>query len=120
MSLESSEELEVMEGSMIDYANKDYYRSKIKDQDICKEYIAAHSRYSILEILAMFQHDFSTQKNEAINHSVASMAPKTKRSKPPSLITRVMLCAGEQIVGHAQLWKRIFKLFDLQLDKNLT
>lgn len=31
-----------------------------------------------------------------------------------------MLCAGEQIVGHAQLWKRIFKLFDLQLDKNLT
>lgn len=65
MSLESSEELEVMEGSMIDYANKDYYRSKIKDQDICKEYIAAHSRYSILEILAMFQHDFSTQKKRS-------------------------------------------------------
>ena len=31
-----------------------------------------------------------------------------------------MLVAGAQIIGHCELWKRVFNLFDLQIDKNLV
>ena len=56
-----------------------------------------------------------------MNHSVETMTPKTKIfSKPTSLLTRVMLCGGAQIVGHQQLWEHIFDSFDISLDQNLS
>lgn len=49
-----------------------------------------------------------------MNHPVMSMAPKNNIfSKSSSLLTRVMLCAGAQIVGHHDLWKRAFNISDL-------
>jgi len=121
MSLESLEALKKMEGSMIDRTNKGYYRCKIRDHLLYEECIAAMSKNCTEEMMAMLQHDKSTQPNEAMNHSVASSAPKTKTfSKSSSLTTRIMLVAGAQIIGHCELWKRVFNLFDLQIDKNLV
>ena len=56
-----------------------------------------------------------------MNHSVGTLALKTKdHSKTNSLRTRVMLCAGAQVVGHHDLWIRIFNKFNLELDANLA
>ena len=97
MSLKSSEEFKNIEGSIINRTNKGYYQHKIKHQQLYEECVSAHSKYCIPEMLAILQHKYSMQKNEAKNHSVATMAPKTKTfSKSSSLKTRVMFCAGAQ------------------------
>ena len=56
-----------------------------------------------------------------MNHSVASNSPKTKdNSKTNSLQTRVMLTAAAQIVGHYELWSRIFLRMGVKMDTNLA
>eukprot|EP00555_Chaetoceros_dichaeta_P003533 CAMPEP_0198250104 /NCGR_PEP_ID=MMETSP1447-20131203/1415_1 /TAXON_ID=420782 /ORGANISM="Chaetoceros dichaeta, Strain CCMP1751" /LENGTH=74 /DNA_ID=CAMNT_0043934883 /DNA_START=147 /DNA_END=368 /DNA_ORIENTATION=- len=64
-----------------------------------------YQKYITPEMLVMLQHEFSTQKNESLNHSVATLAAKGKDySKSSSLQTRVMLTGAAQIVGRYQLW----------------
>ena len=71
-------------------------------------------------ILKILNHEFDTQKNEAMNMSVAALAPKTKHyCTTTSLVIRVSIAAGVSIVGHATLWARIFKHMQLQMDENL-
>ena len=56
-----------------------------------------------------------------MNHLVATLAPKTKdHFKTNSLRTRVMLCASAEVVGHHDLWIRVFNKFNLELDANLN
>ena len=106
---------------MTDRTDKGYYCCKVKDEQLYNDFINAHKKHTTLEQLAMLQHDKSTQPNESMNHSVAAIAPKNKTfSKSSSLLTRVMLCAGAQIIGHHELWNRIFMKFDLKLDENLS
>ena len=106
---------------MIDRTNKGYYRCKIKDHLLYEECIGAMSKNTTADMMAMLQHNKSTQPNESMNHSVASSAPKIKKNyKSSSLTTRVMLVAGAQIIGHCELWKRVLNLFGLQIDKNLV
>ena len=105
---------------MVDRTEKGYYRCKIKHEALYNECLAAYAKYCTPTMLAMLQHKFSTKKNEALNHSVATIAPKTKDfSKSNSLRTRVMLIGGAQIVSHCELWSRIFKKLDVEMDDNL-
>ena len=68
-----------MEVSMIDRTYKGYYRCKIKHKYLYNDCIKAHATYCTPHMLAMLQHKFSTKKNEAMNHSVATLAQKKKR-----------------------------------------
>ena len=80
----------------------------------------AHAKYCTPNMPAMLQHNYSTQKNESMNHSMATLTLKTNGSKTNSLLTRVMLCAGAQVIGHHDVWIRIFNKFNFELDANLT
>ena len=113
MSVENQEQLKKLELSMKDRTDKGYYRCKIKHQTLYEEFTKAMEKYITPSMLCMLQHNFSTQKNESLNHAVTTLAPKGKDySKSVSLKTRVMLTAGAQIVGHFQLWTRIFPDFN--------
>ena len=106
---------------MKDRTDKGYYRCKIKHQTSYEEFMRNIEKYMIPSMLCMLQHDFSTPKNESLNHSVATLAPKGKDySKLVSLETRVMLTAGSQIFGHFQLRTRIFSRFHLEMDHKLV
>ena len=68
----------------------------------------------------MLNHDYSTQKNEALNASVKTYANKDiTYSTTKSLDTRVAVAAGYQVLGYANFWSRIFGAFELQLDGQL-
>jgi len=104
----------------MDRTDKGYYRCKVQHEIFYKECKTALAKYITPEMLTMLQHNFSTQKNESLNHSVATLAPKGKDySQSSSLKTRVMLTAGAQIAGHFSLWNRIFSRFQITLDANL-
>ena len=106
---------------MIERTKKGYYRCTTLHKELYNEMLIAYSKYCTPTMLGMLQHEFSTQKNEAMNHSVATLAPKTKTfSKSSSLLTRVLLCGATQIVGHHEVWNRIFKKFNCSLDGNLS
>ena len=108
ISVENADALKTLEMSMKDRTDKGYYRCKVKHQSLYNDFRRALARYITADMLAMLQHDYSTQKNESLNHAVATLAPKGKDySKSVSLKTRVMLTGGAQIVGHLQLWSRI-------------
>ena len=101
MSVDSVNELKKLEQAMMERTERGYYRCKIEHEEFYNECIKCYAKYCLPEMLKMLQHDYSTQKNEALNHSVASLAPKGKDySKSSSLKTRILLTAGAQIVGH--------------------
>ena len=121
MTVESVEELKKLEIIMMERTDKGYYRCKIQHEEFYNECMLAYAKYCKPEMLKMLMHTFSTQKNESLNHAVATLAPKGKDySQSEALRTRVMLVAAAQIVGHYSLWKRLFSIFDIQLDENLV
>ena len=106
---------------MIDRTTKGYYLCKIKDEEFYNNFMKPHGIYCTLNMLAKLPHNYSTQKNDPINHSVATLAHKTKKySKTNSLRIRVMLYAGSQVVGYHDLWNSMFNKFNLDLDSNLA
>ena len=81
----------------------------------------AYAKHSVPTMLEMLQHPHSTQPNEALNHSVGTIAPKTKTfSKSSSLLTRVNIIGATQVVGNYRLWMEIFASFRFKLDPNLS
>ena len=110
MTVLDSNELKRYEVAMTERTNKGYYRCKVKNEKLYNEFMMIYSKYITPDMLQMLQHNFSTHKNKALNHSVAAVAPKGKDySQSSSLQTRVKLTAGAQIVGHHQLWEKKFK-----------
>jgi len=106
---------------MIERTKKGYYHCKILHNDLYNDFVVANTKHNTAEMLAMLQHENSTQKNEAYNHAVGSLAPKTKTfSKSSSLLTRVHIVAATQIVGNHETWERIFFRFVMELDPNLS
>ena len=121
ISIDNVEELKKLELSMKDRTDKGYYRCKTQHQSLYNDFKTALSKYITIYMLVMLQHDFSTQKNESLNHTVAALAPKGKDySKSISLKTQVMMTGGAQIIGHSQLWRQIFSKCILQIDANLA
>jgi hypothetical protein len=98
-----------------------YYRCKIKNSGMYKEILDLYSPYVTEEALRMLHHPYHTQRNEAMNQSVSSFAPKGKTySCTESLDARVMIAAGIQILGYEEFWKQIFEEFSIPFDDNLA
>ena len=68
----------------------------------------------------MLHHPWSTQKNEAMNKSVSSYAPKDRTfSTTNSLLTRVSIAGAVQGANNFQVWTNIFREIRLLLDQLL-
>ena len=113
--------LKLKEMELIKRRECGYYRSKHKHAVVYGKIAEAISPYLTRERLMELHHNFHTQKNESMNQSVSSYAPKTKTySKTKSLEARVCLAAAIEIAGYHEVWKRIFEVFALDLDDNLA
>ena len=78
-----------------------YYRPNVKHPIACNKIAEAISPYLTKERMMELHHNHDTQKNEAMNQSVSSYAPKTKTySKTNSLDARVALAAAIEVTGY--------------------
>ena len=67
--------------------------------------------------LKQLAHPRSTQLNESLNNSVASLAPKTKNfCRTTSLKTRVGIADAIMALGYKEFWKRVFSELNLEMD----
>ena len=79
--------------------------------------MAAYAPYITIEALRQVNHPWTTQKNEAMNTSVAAFAPKGKTySMTNSLLTRVSIAAGISIAGHERFWINVAAELDFTFD----
>ena len=101
MTVQSVDELKKMELTMIEMMDKDYYHCKIQHESFYNECMLAYAKYWKPEMLKILMHTYTTQKNESLNHDVATLAPKgNDYSQSVSLQTRVMLVTGAQIIWY--------------------
>ena len=113
-------ELKRREMALIERNQKGYYRCKVKHAKLYKEMTDAYAPYITKSMLVQLQHNWDTQKNEAMNTSVSCYAPKNKTySLTESLDTRVAIAAGVQILGYHDFWRRLFSEFNMEMDDNL-
>ena len=69
--------------------------------------------------LRMLAHPWSTQRNEALNNSVASYAPKNKSfCRTTSLKTRVGIASAVMVLGYEGFWTRVFEELKVDMDDN--
>ena len=114
------DDLRKRELALMERNEKGYYRSKVKHAQLYGEMSLAYQPYITKPMLRQLQHPWSTQKNEAMNQSVASYAPKGKTySLTNSLDTRVAIAGCVQILGYLEFWSLVFAAFDIELDDNL-
>ena len=114
------DELKKRERIMIERNTKGYYRSKQNDHELYTEIMRVYERFIQPNMLKQVWHRWNTQKNEAMNTSVAALAPKNKTySMSESLRTRVAIAAGCQIVGFAKFWSICCQSLGFQIDSNL-
>ena len=82
-----------------------YYRCRQRDKQLYDDMMEAYAPYITTEAMKQLNHNWHTQKNEAMNTSVSTFAPKSKTySMTNSLLTRVSIAAGISIAGHEQFW----------------
>ena len=87
-----------------------YYRDKERHKTAYAKICEAYSSYITRDMLRMLHHSWSTQKNESLNKSVSSYAPKDRTySRTNSLDTRIAIAGAIKIVGYYQLWKKYLK-----------
>ena len=114
------EEMKTRERVMMERTQRGYYRSKTDHEQLYLQIMDEYARFITRAMLLMLIHPYSTQKNEAMNTSVAALAPKTKHyCTTNSLLTRVGISAACQILGHATFWSLICTTFDFEMDPNL-
>ena len=88
-----------------------YYRSKTKDSTLYNQMNKSYLPFTTEERLKESLHNFSTQKNEAMNNSVAKYAPKTRTySTSMSLTNRVMIAIGCCNLGFYLFWSRVYMI----------
>ena len=78
MTVKNVEALKKYEQAMTERTDKGYYRCKVQHEELYNEFMLCYAKYITPDMLKMLMHNFSTQKNEALNHSVATGAPKGK------------------------------------------
>ena len=72
------------------------------------------------EYLQHCQHSFDTQVNEGMNNSVASYANKGKHyGGTSSLLTRVYISAGIQLVGYHHFWTACLTALEVEIPRQL-
>ena len=70
----------------------------------------------MLELLKTLNHPYDTQGVKAMNKSCSALAPKGETfSKTISLTARLELACAIQIVGHYEVWNRIYKSMGIKL-----
>ena len=75
--------------------SQSHYRCKEKDKELYTQIWKAYRPFTTPTRLKESLHDFDTQKNEAMNASIAKYAPKTKTyGMTISLTNRVMIARG--------------------------
>ena len=95
--------------------NKTYYRSMKDDEKLYHAMKAKYEKYIDKEYLQHCRHSFDTQVNKGMNNSVAAYAAKGKNyAGTSSLLTRVHVAAGVQLVGYHHFWTSV--LDSLQVD----
>ena len=114
------EEMKLREKTMSERTERGYYRSKQDHEELYWQIMEEYSRFITRPMLLQLNHKWSTQKNEAMNTSVASSAPKTKHyCATNSLLTRVGIAGASQVIGHAKFWSMVCDEFDFKMDANL-
>ena len=114
------EEMKKRERVMMERNDRGYYRCKVKDKKLYESIKQSYSRFVTAEMLKQVNHPWSTQKNEALNTSVSSYAPKVKHySATDSLLGRVSIAVGCQVVGYAAFWTKICSSLGFDIDPNL-
>ena len=113
-------EMKQRERVMMERNDRGYYRCKVKDKQLYDDIMSEYSRFITPDNLAMVHHVWSTQKNEAMNTSVAALAPKHKHySMTISLKTRVGIAAACQVQGFAKFWSNVCTTLGFDIDANL-
>ena len=107
------------EGKTVDPSERDavgYYRCKKADGKLYVVMKEKYSRYVSDEFLTQCCHEHDTQMNEGLNRSVSKYVPKgTNFCTTTSLITRVYIAAGIQLVGNHFLWTNVMKALNLDI-----
>ena len=112
--------MKLREKTMSERTERGYYRSKQDHEELYWQIMEEYSRFITRPMLLQLNHTWSTQKNEAMNTSVASAAPKTKHyCATNSLLTRVGIAGASQVIGHAKFWSMVCDEFDFKMDANL-
>ena len=104
---------------MVERNEKGYYRCRQRVKKLCDDMMAVYTPYITIEALRQVNHPWTTQKNEAMNTSVAAFAPKGKTySMMNNLLTRVSIAARISIAGHEQFWINVATELGFTFDAN--
>ena len=84
------------------------YRDIVHDKDMYEQIYAAVEPFLTTVSLKQIWHSYSTNRNENMNHVVATYAPKhCQFSSSLSLATRVSLASSTQVIGHLPYWSML-------------
>ena len=110
-------DLKKKEKTLIERRQNGYYRNKHKHKKAYEQIVEVYAPYITRENLLMLHHPWSTQKNEAMNKSVSSYAPKDRTfSTTKSLLTRVTIAGAVQGTNNLKVWRNVFRKIRLPLD----
>ena len=85
-------------------------RDAVKDKYIYEESKKIHERFTTPENLKMMHHEFDSQKNESLNKSSTTVAPKNMVfSKTNSLHDRIALVVNYDSLGYHETFSCIFQ-----------
>jgi hypothetical protein len=120
----SSTQLDILkekEKVLLERRKHGYYRNKEQHKNAYAKISKAFAPYITRDMLAMLHHNWSTQRNEAMNKSVTSFAPKDKTfSLTTSLLTRVNIAGAMHNKGNHTVWNEVYDRFNLAFDANLS
>ena len=79
----------------------------------------AHTSYITIDALRQVNLFMAYTENEALNTSVAAIAPKNKTySMTNSLLARVSITVGVLIAGHEKFWENVASKLEFTFDDN--
>ena len=79
-----------------------------KDEKMYEAMTKKYERCITYDFILQYRRKFDTQTNEEMNNSIASYAQKGLQfSGTWSLVTRVMIAAGIQLVGYHSFWSSV-------------
>ena len=121
ITYQAMDELKEKEKNLMQRKQVGYYRCKIKHKNANSKNCEAYSPYIPRDILYMLYHKWYTKKNEALNKSVASYAPKDRTfSRTQSLHTRVSIAVAVQVCGYFKSWSQILEELNVPMDENFA
>ena len=96
--------------------SQSFYRNKVHDKKLYDQMWDCYRPFTTITRLKESLHEFDTQKNEAMNTSIAKYAPKTKTyGMTISLTNRVMIAVGTNNLGHEKYWTSVYSSMDLKI-----